>query len=48
MAATCQLLAASTGPGQPVSMTDTTNNSQPAASGTFAISGADGRLGDEM
>jgi hypothetical protein len=29
-------------------MTGTTNNSQPAASGTFAISGADGRLGVEV
>lgn len=35
MAATCQFLAAATGPGQPVSMMDT---SQPAvASGAFAI-----------
>ncbi len=40
MAATCQLLAAATGPGQAVSMTNTTNTSQPAAaSGTFAIGG---------
>ena len=40
MAATCQLLAAATGRGQAVSMTSTTNTSQPAAaSGTFAIGG---------
>jgi pyridoxine 4-dehydrogenase len=40
MAATCQHLAAATGPGQAVSMTNTTNTSPPAAaSGTFAIGG---------
>jgi aryl-alcohol dehydrogenase-like predicted oxidoreductase len=40
MAATCQLLAAITGPGQAVRMTNTTNTSQPAAaSGIFAIGG---------
>jgi aryl-alcohol dehydrogenase-like predicted oxidoreductase len=40
MAATCQLLAATAGPGQAVSMTNTTSTSQPAAaSGTFAIGG---------
>ena len=40
MAATCQLLAAITGPRQALSMTNTTNTSQPAAaSGTFAIGG---------
>jgi aryl-alcohol dehydrogenase-like predicted oxidoreductase len=40
MAATCQILAAATGPGQAVSMPNTTNTSPPAAaSGTFAIGG---------
>ena len=40
MAATCQLLAAAPGRVQAVSMTSTTNTSQPAAaSGTFAIGG---------
>jgi aryl-alcohol dehydrogenase-like predicted oxidoreductase len=39
MAATCQLLAAATGPGQAVSMTNTTNISPAAAAGTFAIGG---------
>src|SRR5277367_1158958 len=40
MAATCQSLAATTEPGQAVSMTYTTNTSQSAAaSGTFAIGG---------
>jgi aryl-alcohol dehydrogenase-like predicted oxidoreductase len=40
MAATCQLLAAITGPRQAVRMTNTTNTSQPAAaSGIFAIGG---------
>jgi aryl-alcohol dehydrogenase-like predicted oxidoreductase len=39
MAATCQLLAAPTGPGQAVSMTNTTNISPAAAAGTFAIGG---------
>ena len=40
MAATCQSLATTTGTGQAVSMTDTTNGSLPAtASGTFAIGG---------
>ena len=35
MAATCQFLAAATGPGQPVSMTNTSQSA--VASGTFAI-----------
>jgi aryl-alcohol dehydrogenase-like predicted oxidoreductase len=40
MAATCQPLAATTAPGQAVSMTNTVNTSLPAAaSGTFAIGG---------
>jgi aryl-alcohol dehydrogenase-like predicted oxidoreductase len=40
MAATCQLLAATTGPGHAGIMTDTRNTSQDAAaSGTFAIGG---------
>jgi aryl-alcohol dehydrogenase-like predicted oxidoreductase len=40
MAATCQLLAPITGPGQAVSMTNTTNISLPAAAaGTFTIGG---------
>jgi aryl-alcohol dehydrogenase-like predicted oxidoreductase len=40
MAATCQFLAAAAGPGQAVSMTNTTNTPLPAAaSGTFAIGG---------
>jgi pyridoxine 4-dehydrogenase len=39
MAATCQLLAATTAPGQAESMTSTPNTSPAAASGTFAIGG---------
>jgi pyridoxine 4-dehydrogenase len=39
MAVTCQLLAATTGTGQAVIMTNTTNTSQAAAAGTFAIGG---------
>jgi aryl-alcohol dehydrogenase-like predicted oxidoreductase len=39
MAATCQLLAAAAGPGQAVSMTNTTSTSRAADAGTFAIGG---------
>src|SRR5882724_13356443 len=39
MAATCQLLPATAGPEHAASMTNTTNTSQAAASGTFAIGG---------